>query len=218
MRNVLARPVRGPRQSSGGEGRRGAPLLRTLLSALAGHDAYTYRHSLRTVRLSLLIGRECAVTGPALRDLCLGALVHDAGKVFVPAGVLHKTGRLTPAEWEAVRRHPQEGARLLRGALPSAVAARRVVLQHHERWDGRGYPAGLGGEAIDLCARVVAAADAFDAMTSERPYRRALGHGEAAAELRRCSGTQFDPQVVEAFGRVPSEMLEAACRARPARP
>src|SRR5688572_17541119 len=117
MRNSFARPARGPQQPSGDLRRRGASLLRRILSALEGHDAYTYRHSLSTVRLSLLIGRECGITGPALRALCLGALVHDAGKVLVPGEVLHKPGRLTPAEWEAVRRHPQEGARLLLCAL-----------------------------------------------------------------------------------------------------
>lgn len=162
---------------------------------------------LRTVRLSLLLGRACGLSTARLRVLCLGALVHDVGKLFVPGGVLHKPGRLTLSEWEAVRRHPANGARLLLEASPSSPAL-RVVAEHHERWDGGGYPAGLRAEGIDLCARVVAVADAFDAMTSERPYWRVVACDESAAELRRCAGTQFDPRVVEAFCRLPRGLLE----------
>ena len=184
------------------------PTLKSLLSALRAHDPYTYRHSLRTVRLSLLLGRECGVGLPALRVLGFGAVVHDLGKVFVPGEVLHKVGRLDDEEWEAIRRHPLEGARLLLGvSAPSAV--RRVVAEHHERWDGRGYPAGLRGDEIDPNARVVAVADAFDAMTSERVYRRAAGFDAAADELERCAGTQFDPAVVLSFLRLPRAQVES---------
>jgi HD-GYP domain-containing protein (c-di-GMP phosphodiesterase class II) len=207
MRKVLDRPTAGSPHATIRAARTGAPLLRSLLSSLREHDAYTYRHSLRTVRLSLLLGRACGLSAERLRVLCLGALVHDVGKLLVPGGVLHKPGRLTPGEWEAVRRHPEEGARLLLEASPSSPAL-RVVAEHHERWDGGGYPAGLRAEEIDSCARVVAVADAFDAMTSERPYRPAAGCDESAAELRRCAGTQFDPRVVEAFCRLPREILE----------
>ncbi|HEX8068865.1 MAG TPA: HD-GYP domain-containing protein [Pyrinomonadaceae bacterium] len=182
--------------------------LKALLAALKAHDAYTYRHSLRTVRLSLLLGRACGVAGRDLRALCLGALLHDVGKVFVPAAVLHKPGRLTAAEWAAVKRHPREGARLLAGGAVAAGAL-RVVAEHHERWDGRGYPAGLGGAEIDPNARVVAVADAFDAMTSARAYRPAGSHQAAVAELERCAGTQFDPRVVAAFGRVVPDLAQA---------
>jgi HD-GYP domain-containing protein (c-di-GMP phosphodiesterase class II) len=185
---------------------RSAP-LKALLAALREHDAYTYRHSLRTVRLSLLVGRACGLAPALLRAFCLGALVHDAGKLFVPWGVLHKRGRLTQGEWEAVRRHPADGARLLFDAQP-ASASLRVVAEHHERWDGGGYPSGLRAGRIDTCARIVAVADSFDAMTSERPYRRARGYDEAAAELGRCAGSQFDPRVVEAFCQLPREFLE----------
>jgi HD-GYP domain-containing protein (c-di-GMP phosphodiesterase class II) len=135
------------------------------------------------------------------------ALVHDVGKVFAPGKVLHKPGRLTQTEWETVRRHPLAGARLLRALTAGAVVA-RVVAEHHEWWDGRGYPAGLCGEEIDFNARVVSVADAFDAMTSERAYRPALGYERAAAELARCAGTQFDPQVVRVFVGIPRALLE----------
>jgi len=188
------------------------PTVRSLLSALRSHDPYTYRHSLRTVRLSVLLGREYGVAAHAhLRVLSLGALAHDLGKIFIPGAVLHKEGRLTADEWEAVRRHPLDGARMLVGVdAPEGVC--RVAAEHHERWDGRGYPAGLSGERIDFNARVVAVADAFDAMTSERPYRPGVGFEEAAAELERCAGTQFDPEVVRTFLRAPRALLEAVIR------
>ncbi|HWS90343.1 MAG TPA: HD-GYP domain-containing protein [Pyrinomonadaceae bacterium] len=188
------------------------PTIKSLMSALRSHDPYTYRHSLRTVRLSLLLGRACGVnTHARLRVLTLGALAHDLGKIFIPGGVLHKEGRLTPAEWAAVQRHPLDGARLLIGVAASEGVC-RVAAEHHERWDGRGYPAGLSGERIDFNARVVAVADAFDAMTSERAYGPAVGYKEAAAELERCAGTQFDPEVVRVFLRAPRSLLEAVIR------
>jgi HD-GYP domain-containing protein (c-di-GMP phosphodiesterase class II) len=164
---------------------------------------------LRTVRLSLLLGHACGADSPErLHTLSMGAVVHDVGKVYLPGEVLHKAGTLTAEEWEAVKRHPLDGARMLLG-VAAAEGVRRVVAEHHERWDGRGYPAGLRGEEIDFNARVVAVADAFDAMTSERPYRRAAGYEAAAAELERCAGTQFDPEVVLTFLRVGRARLEA---------
>jgi HD-GYP domain-containing protein (c-di-GMP phosphodiesterase class II) len=163
-----------------------------------------------------MLGRGCGVdTHARLRVLSLGALAHDLGKIFIPGGVLHKEGRLTEAEWAAVRRHPLDGARLLIGVAASEGVC-RVAAEHHERWDGRGYPAGLSGDRIDFNARVVAVADAFDAMTSARAYGPAVGYEGAAAELERCAGTQFDPEVVLTFLRVPRELLEAVLRAGPA--
>ncbi|HEX8720161.1 MAG TPA: HD-GYP domain-containing protein [Pyrinomonadaceae bacterium] len=206
MRSFKVRPAAGSRAALN---RPEVPTVRSLLSALRSHDPYTYRHSLRTVRLSLLLGRACGGAEARLRVLSLGALVHDLGKIFVPGGVLHKEGRLTRGEWEAIRRHPLDGARMLLGVAASEDV-RRVAAEHHERWDGRGYPAGLAGDRIDLNARVVAVADAFDAMTSERPYRPPVGYEEAAAELERCAGTQFDPAVVRAFLGVPRALVEAA--------
>ena len=209
MSGLNARPAPG---RVGAIRRDEAPTVKSLLASLRTHDAYTYRHSLRTVRLSLLLGRACGVeTAGRLRVLCLGAVVHDLGKIFIPSDVLHKAGALSAEEWEAVKRHPLDGARMMRGVAASA-GVRRVVAEHHERWDGRGYPAGLIGEEIDFNARVVAVADAFDAMTSERPYRPAAGYAEAAAELERCAGTQFDPEVVLALLRAPRARLEGVIR------
>jgi HD-GYP domain-containing protein (c-di-GMP phosphodiesterase class II) len=178
------------------------------MSALRAHDPYTYRHSLRTVRLSLLLGRACGVSRAAIRVLGFGAVVHDVGKILIPGGVLHKEGVLDEDEWDAVRRHPLDGARMIFEVSPPAGVC-RVVAEHHERWDGRGYPCGLRGEEIDLNARVVAVADAFDAMTSLRPYRPAAGVEAAAAELERCAGTQFDPEVVLCFLRIPRASVES---------
>jgi HD-GYP domain-containing protein (c-di-GMP phosphodiesterase class II) len=143
-----------------------------------------------------------------LRVLGFGAVVHDLGKILIPSEMLHKVGRLEADEWEAIRRHPLDGARLLLGVSPPPGVC-RVVAEHHERWDGCGYPAGLRGDEIDCNARVVAVADAFDAMTSERVYRRAARFDEAAAELERCAGTQFDAEVVHAFLRIPRAQVVA---------
>lgn len=192
-----------------------ATTVRSLLSALRSHDSYTYRHSLRTVRLTLLLGRACGIsTHSRLSVLSLGAVMHDLGKILIPGSVLHKEGRLSAEEWEAVRQHPRDGARMLVGVAAAGEVC-RVAAEHHERWDGRGYPAGLSGDRIDFNARVVAVADAFDAMTSERPYRPPFGYEEAAAELERCAGTQFDPDIVRAFLREPRARLEAVIRPEP---
>ncbi|HEY9458365.1 MAG TPA: HD domain-containing phosphohydrolase, partial [Gaiella sp.] len=133
-----------------------------------------------------------------LEGLRLGAALHDVGKVNVRPEVLGKTGLLDDEELAEIRAHPVEGTWLI-AAVPSLSPALPYVLFHHERWDGAGYPTRRAGPAIPLEGRVLAVADAFDAMTSVRPYRRTLSAGEAAAEIRRCAGTQFDPDVAEAF-------------------
>ncbi len=207
MRNILARSAQPSSSAADRTALRGAALLRSLLLTLHRHDPYTYRHSLRTVRLSLLLGHACALPRERLHALSLGAVAHDLGKLFVPAEVLRKPGKLTPEEWEVVRRHPGAGERLVLAAFPGSDAA-RVVLEHHERWDGAGYPLGLTGHEIDSGARVVAVADAYDAMTRTRPYREAMTYEEAAAELVRCAGTQFDPAVVDALRRLPRRALD----------
>ena len=207
MRALSTKPAAAPSSAPDRSTRVEVPTLKSIMSALRAHDPYTYRHSLRTVRLSLLLGRACGVSMPALRVLGFGAVVHDVGKILIPGRVLHKSGALDEEEWAAVRRHPLEGARMLLEVSPPPGVC-RVVGEHHERWDGGGYPAGLRGEEIDFNARVVAVADAFDAMTSVRPYRPAAGTEAAAAELERCAGTQFDPEVVLSFLRVPRAMVE----------
>ncbi|MCH8949612.1 MAG: HD-GYP domain-containing protein, partial [Chloroflexi bacterium] len=127
-----------------------------------------------------------------------GALLHDVGKIGVPDQILHKPGPLTPEEWDKMKRHPMIGYDMLRDISFLSEAA-TIVRCHHERFDGKGYPRGLAGDEIPLGARIFSAADAFDAMTSDRTYRKALRPEAARDEIIRHSGTQFDPQVVQAF-------------------
>jgi len=191
--------------------------LKALVAALETRDQETHGHSERVVTFSLRLGRELGLDEARLRDLEFGALLHDIGKIGVPDSVLRKPARLTEAEWERMRQHPALGRQIL-ADIEFLEGASRVVAEHHERWDGSGYPFGLRGEEIDLNARIFAVADAFDAMVSDRVYRRGRPYEEAAAELDKFAGSQFDPTVVEAFHRVPPGEW-ASLRARtPTRP
>lgn len=188
-------------------------MLKSLLVALKTRDADTYDHSKRTVRISLLLGQECGLDQTEMRSLEFGALLHDIGKIGVPDNVLRKPGKLDNFEWAMMRRHPVMGEEIMRG-LTFLDDARIIVAQHHEKWDGSGYPLGLRGEEIALSARVLFVADAFDAMTSDRVYRQAKTYEETIAELDFCAGTHFDPQVVAAFHRFPREQWERLTRGR----
>lgn len=181
--------------------------LKALVQALETRDFETHGHSERVVTFSLRLGIELGLSRDAMRDLELGALLHDIGKIGVPDAILRKPSRLTEREWEKMKLHPVHGEKIL-GNIPFLSGAAKVVSQHHERWDGTGYPKGLKGESIDLGARIFAVIDAFDAMISDRVYRRGRSYEDAVAELEKCSGTQFDPSVVEAFKAVPREDFE----------
>ena len=191
--------------------------LKALVAALEARDAETHGHSERVVNFSLRLGRELGLDADGLRDLEFGSLLHDIGKIGVPDSVLRKPARLNDGEWERMREHPLHGQRIL-GGIEFLEGAARVVAQHHERWDGSGYPLGLKGDEIDVNARIFAVADAFDAMVSDRVYRRGRPYEEAAAELERFAGSQFDPAVVAAFHRVPASDWAEAARRRTARP
>ena len=151
--------------------------------------------------LALAVGRELKMGPEGLDEVARAAELHDVGKIAVPDAILDKPGPLDPVEWSFMRRHPLIGERILLAA-PALRPVARLVRSSHERWDGTGYPDGLGGDEIPLGARVVAVCDAFHAMTTDRPYRVSVNEGDAIEELRRCAGTQFDPMVVEAFCRV----------------
>jgi response regulator RpfG family c-di-GMP phosphodiesterase len=181
--------------------------LRALVAALEAHDQETHGHSERVVNFSLRLGRELGLDEEQIRSLEFGSLLHDIGKIGVPDAVLRKPARLTEDEWAEMRLHPIHGRQILRG-IAFLEGASRVVAQHHECWDGSGYPLGLRGEEIDLNARIFAVADAFDAITSDRFYRAGRSYDEALAELDAYAGRQFDPRVVEAFRRVPVEEWE----------
>jgi len=172
--------------------------VRALAAALDARDPYTAGHSERVSALSVAIGQELALEPEAIETLRLGALLHDVGKIGVPDDVLRKPGALTAADFEAIKAHPSAGARILR-SIPFLSPHIPIVELHHERPDGRGYPYGLIGDAIPKAARVVHVADAFDAMTSARAYRPGRLPAEAIAELRRCVGTDFDGDAVEAL-------------------
>lgn len=178
--------------------------LKALTAALETRDSETHGHSERVVSFSLRLGREMGLTRDQMRSLEFGSLLHDIGKIGVPDAILRKPAALTGAEWERMREHPLLGQQILRG-IEFLEGASRVVAQHHEKWDGAGYPLGLHGTDIDQNARIFAVADAFDAMTSDRVYRAGRPYEMAAAELDEYAGRQFDPKVVEAFHRIPRE-------------
>ncbi len=178
--------------------------LRALTAALGARDEETHGHSERVVAFSLRLGREFGLDRGEMTSLEFGALLHDIGKIGVPDAILRKPAKLTEEEWTQMRLHPQHGKQILDG-IAFLEGAARVVVQHHEKWDGSGYPQGLRGSGIDLAARIFAVADAFDAIISDRVYRRGKSCEEAAAELDLCAGKHFDPQVVAAFHRVSVE-------------
>lgn len=181
--------------------------LKALAQALETRDAETHGHSERVVTFSLRLGHELNLGKDQLKALEFGSLLHDIGKIGVPDAILRKPAKLSSEEWVKMREHPLHGQQILR-EIKFLEGAAKVVAQHHEKWDGSGYPFGLRDEEIDMNARIFAVADAFDAMTSDRVYRAARPYEAAAAELDRCSNSQFDPQVVEAFHSVPREDWE----------
>ena len=176
--------------------------IQSLAEVLELKDPYTRGHSVRVSNYSAVIARELGIDGEMLRQVELGGHVHDIGKIGVREEVLNKPGKLTDAEYEHIMTHPVVGWRILAPLLADTPVALNIVRSHHERFDGRGVPDRLEGAAIPLEARIVAAADAFDAMTSDRPYRPdGLSVAEALADIVRCAGTQFDPEVVAALVR-----------------
>jgi HD-GYP domain-containing protein (c-di-GMP phosphodiesterase class II) len=162
-------------------------------------DPYTGIHSREVVDLSLAVADTLGINGSSRRDLEFAALLHDVGKIRVPKQILHKQGSLDASEWDVIRRHTIEGERMLKQVGGTLSSVGRIVRSSHERFDGSGYPDGLDGEQIPIESRIVAACDAFNAMTTTRPYRAALPESAALTELGRCAGTQFDPRVVGAL-------------------
>ena len=189
--------------------------LKALVAALETRDSETHGHSERVVNFSLRLGQGLGLNAEQMRSLEFGSLLHDIGKIGVPDAILRKPAKLTEEEWVQMREHPTHGRKIL-GGIEFLEGAAKVVAQHHERWDGSGYPLGLRGGEIDICARIFAVADAFDAMVSDRVYRTGRSHDDALAELEDCAGRQFDPRVVEAFRRVPRQEWERLRRSRPA--
>jgi putative nucleotidyltransferase with HDIG domain len=176
--------------------------LRALAAALEARDVETKGHSERVVAYCMRLGKALSLTDRDLITLEHGALLHDIGKIGVPDAILLKRGALTEDEWNYMRRHVDYGAQILRG-IDFLQGATQIVAQHHERFDGSGYPSRMEGDKICLGARIFAVADAVDAITSDRPYRQARSFADAAEELLRCAGAHFDPAIVRAFTGVP---------------
>jgi len=172
--------------------------IETLNATVEAKDPYTAGHSQRVQRIALAVGTEMDLDPARLDALKYGGLLHDIGKLAVPDAVLTKPGRLNDAEFTLIKEHSEEGARIV-GKLGRLHDAVPIIRHHHERWDGTGYPAALSGEQIPLEASIVGLADAWDAMTTTRPYHRALTFEEAIAEIRDGRGTQFAPAVIDAL-------------------
>lgn len=178
--------------------------LEALVTALDAREHETQAHSQRVREYTLTLAQQLGLGREELIQAGRGALLHDVGKIGVPDSILLKPGKLTTEEWLVMRKHPQIGYEILQNIKFLSPAA-EVVLCHQERWDGGGYPNSLGRKDIPLGARIFAVVDTLDAMTSNRPYRSAMSFEVAVNEVRRCTGAQFDPQVVEAFLSVPPE-------------
>lgn len=179
--------------------------IEALSNAIEANDHYTKGHCERVTRYAVALGRRWGMGEGDLEVLELSSLLHDVGKVGVPSHILNKEASLTAEEFNQIKRHPVIGAGIIEG-VPFLEVARRIILQHHERYDGNGYPSGLSEETIDLSARIIGIADAYDAMTSARPYRKAPLSKEAALqELMNGRGTQFDPELMILFSKLLSE-------------
>ncbi|MQL53891.1 HD domain-containing protein [Desulfofundulus thermobenzoicus] len=173
---------------------------RALIHVLEASFKVASQHSQRVASYSLMLARELGMTEKKQKRVYLSGLLHDIGKLGIPSTVLLKPGKLTAPEWEEIKKHPVYSYEIL-SAIPGMDFISRVALYHHERYDGGGYPEGLAGEAIPLEARILAVADSFDAMTSDRVYRPRMSWEAAVKELYYCAGTQLDPHLVDAFCR-----------------
>jgi len=169
-----------------------------MIKALEAKDFYTRGHSQRVTLYSIAIAEELGVEGQELEDLYRASVLHDLGKIGVREAILNKPGKLNEEEFAEIVRHPETAVRILE-PIPFFRPLLPAILHHHERFDGKGYPSRLAGKNIPLASRIMTIADTFDAMTSTRAYRNALPVADAIAEIRRCSGTQFDPDIVPAF-------------------
>jgi diguanylate cyclase (GGDEF)-like protein/PAS domain S-box-containing protein len=173
-------------------------IIKYILKSLLVKSPREEAHSQRVSEISREIGKACGIGSDEIKELLVAGELHDIGKIAIDVAILDKPGRLSDEEWEQIKAHPETGYRLLGSSLEYHSIA-RCVLAHHERWDGKGYPNGLAGDAIDWKARVIAVADAYDAMTSDRPYRPALSEDEAISEVKAMAGRQFDPDIARIF-------------------
>jgi putative nucleotidyltransferase with HDIG domain len=183
--------------------------IEALVSALEAKDKYTGGHSRRVTEIALAIGKELGLSAQDMENLRWGSLLHDVGKIAIHEVIQNKPGRLTPEEYEHIMTHPQIGGRIVRPVVNGKIT--EIIEHHHDHYDSSGLHQVVAGRDIPLGARVIAVADAFDAMTSDRPYRAAMSVGEAVEEIKRCADSQFDPVIVAAFlGTVETVTVQAS--------
>jgi putative nucleotidyltransferase with HDIG domain len=178
-----------------------------VVTAADARDHETTGHSFRVAHYAVSLAKAMGIRGEALKAIEWGSLLHDVGKMVVPDEILRKSGPLTESEWHIMRQHPNWGFDMLAEVGFLQQPALEIVYSHHERWDGAGYPRRIAGEDIPLAARIFAVVDTYDAITSDRPYRKAHSHLAAINELKRVAGYQLDPDVVEVFCRIPETEL-----------
>lgn len=178
-----------------------------VVTAADARDHETTGHSFRVALYAATLAKAMGIHGEVLKAIEWGALLHDVGKMVVPDEILRKVGPLTDGEWHIMKQHPNWGFDMLAEVSFLQPAVLDIIYCHHEQWDGAGYPRGLAGESIPQSARIFAVVDTYDAITSDRPYRRARGHQTAVGELQRVAGTQLDPRIVEAFLAIPEVEL-----------
>ncbi len=176
-------------------------LLDSLTQTLTESDYETEEHVERTREMAVRLGKAIHLSDTELGRLALLAVLHDIGKIAIPHTILLKPGKLTEEEWEIMKTHTEKGYRIASASKELQPMA-EYILHHHERWDGKGYPSGLKGEEIPLLSRIITVVDSHDVMVHDRPYHKAMSHEMAVEELLRCSGTQFDPQLVQVFLKV----------------
>lgn len=186
------------------QGRFEKDMILTMIRILEYHDFYTKGHSKNVATIASLIAEKLGLEDELIRKTYWAALVHDVGKIVVPSSILNKESKLTIEEYEVIKKHPVYGHDFL-STSPELRDLARYVFHHHERWDGRGYPAGISGEEIPLISRIIMVADSWDAMRSDRPYRKGLSKEKAIEEILEHSGKQFDPNIVKVFIKMLSD-------------
>ncbi len=172
--------------------------IKLIAAALDAKDPYTHGHSMRVTMYSMILAKKLNLDDTMLEEIETAGLLHDIGKIGIPQSILCKPGKLTDEEFEVMKSHPEQGEKMLKD-IKKLTLISNWLRTHHEKWDGSGYPNGLKGEEIPLSGRIIALADTYDAMTSDRPYRKALSHEIAIDEIKRCAGTQFDPVLAQLF-------------------
>lgn len=186
--------------------------IKSISSALDAKDTYTHGHSYRVTLFSLILAQQLNLSEKMQEDIEIAGLLHDIGKIGVPENILCKPGKLTDDEYDKIKTHPAQSQKILNG-IDKLKHVTFWLSSHHERWDGKGYPLAIKGKEIPLPARMLAIADTYDAMTSNRSYRKGLPHEIAVEEIKRCAGSQFDPDIVEVYLQV--EHIFAAALADP---